>query len=69
MEAHHAGQRPGMSKKAPDDTCIPLCLIHHENWHKANGVFKGWDKAKRREWADRQIIHTRAAIAEMGRAA
>jgi hypothetical protein len=28
-EAHHAGQR-GLSQKADDRTCIPLCWTHHD---------------------------------------
>lgn len=49
--AHHTG-RKGLSQRAHDDTCIPLCHQHHMEWHAAGGPFKGWGKAQRREWSE-----------------
>lgn len=57
IEAHHAGER-GLGQRAHDDTAIPLCLKHHRAWHDANGVFKTWNKLKRRIWRDQQIRWT-----------
>jgi hypothetical protein len=54
VQAHHAGKK-GVGMRAHDDTAIPLCLRHHQNWHDANGVFKGWGKSQRSEWAESQI--------------
>ncbi len=60
VEAHHAGTR-GMSQKAEDRTCIPLCAYHHRGcWHGASGVFKSWDREARRAWAVRMICQTQA---------
>lgn len=50
IHAHHAGARPGVSMKAPDDTCIPLCERHHDDWHSCRGAFDV-TKDARREWA------------------
>lgn len=61
--AHHAGERPGMSRKAPDDTAVPLCLKHHEEWHNASGYFRHLDKDGRREWAEKAIAETRERLA------
>ncbi len=63
--AHHAGIGRGMGQKADDDTCVPLCQGHHMEWHAMCGYFKGWDKARRREWAEWAIQETRS-ILEVG---
>jgi hypothetical protein len=63
VEAHHAGKRPGVAKKAPDDTAIPLCSTHHIDWHAASGVFRGLDQAARRAWADGAIAMVRERLA------
>jgi hypothetical protein len=62
IHAHHAG-RSGVGQKAPDDTAIPLCWFHHGDWHNCNGVFSGWKREKRREWALLAIGLTRAKLA------
>lgn len=63
IHAHHAGERPGIAMKAPDNTAIPLCETHHREWHAATGMFFGWTKLLRRYWADEAIEWTRAAVA------
>jgi hypothetical protein len=54
--AHHAGP------KSNDSTAVPLCHKHHQQWHDANGVFKGWIKQLRRTWAAMAIDATRLAV-------
>lgn len=74
IEAHHAGgvdpepttpedigDRPGMSRKAHDRTCIPLCAKAHREWTDHRGWVKGWPKAKRRAWSVAAIARTQAA--------
>jgi hypothetical protein len=56
--AHHAGP------KTNDSTAVALCFKHHDQWHAGNGVFKGWFKSERREWADAAIDDTRRLVAE-----
>lgn len=65
VQAHHAGRR-GMSQKAEDRTCIPLCRRHHTEWHGASGPFKPWDREQRRAWALRMIGQTQARNARGG---
>jgi hypothetical protein len=59
VEAHHAGDR-GFGQKAHDHTCVPLCTKHHREWHDCLGIFRGWPKDKRREFAKLHIAGTRA---------
>lgn len=61
IDAHHAGKRHGMSTKADDATCIPLCHRHHIEWHGACGPFKGWSKDQRHAFAVESIAKTQAA--------
>jgi hypothetical protein len=61
-EAHHAGAR-GISQKSSDTEAIPLCRTHHSDWHDCRGVFAGWSKESRTEWAAEEIARTQAAVA------
>jgi hypothetical protein len=63
IQAHHAGERPGIAMKAPDDTAVPLCGRHHVEWHNAAGHFSAMDKAGRRLWAESAIDATRLRLA------
>ena len=63
IHAHHAGRRPGVSMKAPDDTAIPLCAAHHDAWHSATGVFFGLTKMQRFAWAVQAIADTQGRYA------
>lgn len=56
IEAHHAGKKPGLRLKAPDDTVIPLCTQAHRDIDAHAGPFRGWTGAELREWQDYQII-------------
>jgi hypothetical protein len=47
-----------------DTTAVPMCHGHHiYDWHGATGVFKGWGKEKRREFAVLCIGLTRSLLA------
>lgn len=64
VQAAHLGDR-GMSQKAPDRTCGPLCEWHHlrdQHDHAGNATFfRGFTKAQRLdlydEWLD--VLHDR----------
>jgi len=49
VEADHAGRR-GMGRKAPDETCIPLCRQHHRERGSFSGMFRDYDQATMRAW-------------------
>jgi hypothetical protein len=59
IEAHHAGKKPGLRMKAPDDTCIPLCLLAHRQCETFSGPFRDFDGEAMRAWQDAQIAHYR----------
>lgn len=54
VEAHHAGAR-GLSHKAGDETCVPLCDHHHDDFTERRGIFSGWPRGAARTWQDEQI--------------
>jgi hypothetical protein len=53
VEAHHAGER-AFGRKAADDTCVPLCVRHHREYHDVRGFFAHLSRTERRtlvnEW-------------------
>lgn len=61
VEADHAGQKPGMSRKAPDSTCIPMCRRHHLDRTNNDGFFRQMSDDERRLWRAQQIAATQAA--------
>jgi hypothetical protein len=61
IEAHHAGDK-GYGQKAHDETCVPLCLLHHRNWHDASGIFRDVPKEWRRRWIADQIAYTQRKL-------
>lgn len=63
IEADHAGGR-GWSRKAPDNTCVPLCKRGHEERSWGLGFF--WPLAKAERWAWR--VEAIAATQERARA-
>lgn len=61
MEADHAVAR-GLSRKADDRTCIPLCRLHHRQRTDFSGPFKEWDREAMREFLARAIEETQRAV-------
>lgn len=49
VEAHHAGEH-GVGQKAPDDTVVPLCVLHHKELTDRRGCFAGWPPHALKEW-------------------
>lgn len=53
IEAHHP-TGAGMALTDDDRKAFGLCLQHHvPEFHGLTGAFKGWTKARRREWQTR----------------
>ncbi len=52
--------------KCPDAATMPMCSRHHREWTDHTGVFKGWMKEQRREWADARIAETTARYLSHG---
>lgn len=65
-EACHEGRKPGTSMKCPDSETMPMCSRHHRMWTDHTGIFKGWKKQERREWADARIAETTARYLSHG---
>ncbi len=50
VEAHHRAGA-GMALKHDDRQTMPLCHVGHiEERHRLRGYFKGWKKARIKEW-------------------
>lgn len=62
IDPHHAGRRPGMGLKAPDDTAIPLCRWHHRALERLFGPFHGWERDQLWTWREERIAETRAVV-------
>lgn len=65
IDPHHAGEHPA-GRKADDDTAIPMCRQHHDQWDapmwsSSSNPFREWGHDQRRRWQDDQIAETRAA--------
>lgn len=58
IEAHHAGRKPGMGLKAPDDTCVPLCSRHHGDLTNHRGAFAGMSREALRALQDDWVAST-----------
>lgn len=66
-EADHAGLDAGLTQKAPDDTCIPMCTGHHRDRHACTGFFRGREKGWKRNWRLCAIAETQAEYANRPR--
>jgi hypothetical protein len=55
LDIHHHTSHRGMSMKASDERTFPLCHRHHMDFHAARGLFRDWDKQRRREWQDEMV--------------
>jgi hypothetical protein len=51
--AHHPRTGAGIGIKSHDAGVIPLCLGGHSDLHSLAGAFKGWNRARLREWEAR----------------
>lgn len=63
VQAHHAPGHKGMGTRNHDDTGKPLCVQHHTERHSVSGHFRGWDKARLRDWEELQAEAYRRAYA------
>lgn len=61
VEADHAGTR-AFGLKAPDDTCIPLCTVHHRDRTDMRGFFRSFDRWRMRQWCDAAVEATRGVL-------
>jgi hypothetical protein len=64
VEADHAGLDRGLSQKADDTTCIPLCRQHHRDRTESTGLFAALTKDERRAWRRWAIGATTLRVAE-----
>jgi hypothetical protein len=64
MHAHHAGER-GLGQKCSDYETVPLCMVHHRDYHDCTGPFAGWSREKRREFAQAAIEDTQAKLGRL----
>lgn len=49
VQSHHC-TGAGMSLRAHDQHAMPLCWIHHNDFHDLRGPFKWWMKEQRKLW-------------------
>src|SRR5262245_2971285 len=54
VEADHGGRRP-LSHKAPDDTCVPCCTLHHRQRTDCSGPFRYLTRDEMRMLLDAEI--------------
>lgn len=66
VEADHAGDR-GYSQKSHDRETIPLCRKHHRDRTESDGYFRGWSKARKREWRHERIAEWQEKYRVRGR--
>jgi len=50
-----------MGLKTSDHHTLALCLACHDAFHKVNGAFSGWPKARLREWQLDMVARYRPA--------
>jgi hypothetical protein len=59
IEADHAGDR-GLGQKAPDNTCVPLCMKHHRARTDMRGIFTTFDAHAMYLWRSSAVSVTQA---------
>lgn len=64
-EADHAGGGSGMGRKAPDHTCIPLCVRHHRAPGLDHLLYGHVPHGYVREWKSWQVEKYRNQYDEM----
>ena len=62
FEASHTGEDKGGSMKASDYSCVCKCRKHHRHWDGRSGVFAGWSRERRQEWAAAVVAETQARL-------
>lgn len=62
IDPSHTGAR-GLGQKADDTSCVPHCRGHHDQWENHHGVFAGWTREQRREWAACEAARAQAMVA------
>lgn len=55
IDAHHHTGHRGIGIKSDDSKTFPLCHKHHMDFHDAKGIFRDWNKQRRREWQDQMV--------------
>ena len=64
---HEGARKPGLALKSPDALTFAMCHHHHlAGWTDHGGVFKGWSKEKRREWANERGAEAQARYLSSG---
>lgn len=64
---HEGARKPGMGLKSPDAVSFSMCSRHHlDAWSIHAGVFRGWSKEQRREWADARGAEAQARYLSAG---
>lgn len=61
VQAHHAGEHSA-GKKAPDSTCVPLCMGGHRDLHELRGAFRDYTRVRIRELENRWIADTQREL-------
>ena len=56
VDVHHNTHGRGMGTKTPHSQGIPLHHDVHMDFHAATGYFKGWDRARRRDWQTAMVL-------------
>jgi hypothetical protein len=49
-DAHHSTVGRGKGQKSHDHESMPLCRLHHMEFHAASGPFHGWIQERRAKW-------------------
>jgi len=52
-----------MGMKASDRETMPLCWMHHRQFHEGKGPFDGWTRDERRLFQEQQVERCLAAYA------
>jgi len=73
MVAHHrstgrVARAPvkGADRRSHDHDAIPLCAIHHGQWHDAKGPFKVLIRSEREAWEAEQVHRTQRILKPIG---
>jgi hypothetical protein len=61
IDPDHMGSDRGAGLKAGDDTCVPVCRLHHGQRHDHAGFFSDWGGIERERFAAEGIAWTRRA--------